>query len=44
LAGTDPEFHTTSIENDLELKEVVDERKWHRMAKTHDILEILQGS
>jgi len=43
-AGTDPELDTLNTENDLEMKKEADERKLHRMAKVHDILEMWQGS
>jgi len=44
LAGTDPEFDTTNTENNSEMKKEAEERKLHRMAKVHDILEMFQGS
>jgi hypothetical protein len=44
LAVTDPELHTTNTENNSEMKKVVEERKFHRMAKIHDFLEMWQGS
>jgi hypothetical protein len=44
LAGTDPELHTTNTENDSEMKKEAEERKWYRMAKVHDFLEMWQGS
>ena len=44
LAGTDPELDTMNIENDSEMKKAVEEKKLHRMAKAHDVLEMWQGS
>jgi len=44
LAGTDPELDTTNTENDSEIKKEAEERKLHRMAKVHDLLEMWQGS
>jgi hypothetical protein len=44
LAGTDPESDTTDTENEPEMKKEAEERKLHRMAKVHDILEMGQGS
>jgi hypothetical protein len=44
LAGTDPEFDTTNTENDSEMKNQVEERKLHRIAKLHDFWEMWQGS
>jgi hypothetical protein len=44
LAGPDPELDTTNTDNDLEKKKEAEERKLHRMAKVHDILEMWQGS
>ena len=43
-AGTDPELHTMNRQNDSEMKKEAEERKLHRMAKVHDILEMWQGS
>jgi hypothetical protein len=42
-ALTDNWIHP-NIENDSEMKQETEERKWHRMAKVHDILEMWQGS
>jgi len=44
LAGAYPELDTTNTENDSEMKEEVEERKLHRMAKVHDFLEMWLGS
>jgi len=44
LPETDQVFDTTTTEHGSEMKKVVDERKLHRMAKVHDILEMWQGS
>jgi hypothetical protein len=44
LAVTDPELHTTNTENNSEMKNEVEERKLHRLAKIHDFLEMWQGS
>jgi hypothetical protein len=44
LAGTDPELDTTNTEDDLEIIKGVEDRKLHRMAKVHDLLEMWQGS
>jgi len=44
LAGTDPELDTTHTENDSEMKKETEERKLHRMATVHDVLEMWQGS
>jgi len=44
LAGADPELDTMNTENDSEMKKEVEERKLHRMAKVHNILEMWQGS
>jgi len=44
LAGTDRELDTPHTENDLEMKKEAEERKLHRMAKVHDVLEMWQGS
>jgi len=44
LAGTDMEWDTTNTENDSEMKEEAEERKLHRMAKVHDLLEMWLGS
>jgi len=44
LASTDPELNTTNTENNSEMKKEAEERKLHRMAKVHDLLEMWQGS
>ena len=44
LARTDPAFDTTNTEKDSEPKKEVEERKFHRLAKVHDFLEMWQGS
>jgi len=44
LAGTDRELHTPHTENHSEMKKEAEERKLHRMAKVHDVLEMWQGS
>jgi hypothetical protein len=44
LAGENPVWDTTEAENDIELKREAEERKLHRMAKVHDLLEMWQGS
>jgi hypothetical protein len=44
LAGNDPVLDPNSTDNDMELKREVEEKKLHRMAKVHDLLEMWQGS
>jgi len=44
LAATDPEFDTINTQNYLEMKKEAQERKLHRMAKVHTVLEMWQGS
>jgi len=44
MAGTDHELDTTNTENDSEMEKEAEERKLHRMAKVHDVLEMWQGS
>ena len=44
FAGTDSVFNTTNTEHDLEMKTKVEERKFHRAAKVHDVLEMWQGT
>ena len=44
LAGDCTALDSMYIENDLELKKEAVERKFHRMAKVHNILEMWQGS
>jgi len=43
-AGADPILDTMNTENDSEMKKEVEERKWHRRGKVHDLLEMWQGS
>jgi len=44
LAGDDLALNTMNHENDLQMKREAEERKFHRMAKVHDFLEMWQGS
>ena len=44
LAGNDPELNTTHTENKSEMKNEVEERTLHRMAKVQNLLEMWQGS
>jgi len=44
LAGDDPVLDRSETDNDLEFKSEAEERKLHRMAKVHNILEMWQGS
>ena len=44
LAGDDLVLDTMNTENDSETKWEVEERKLHRMAMVHDIVELWQGS
>jgi hypothetical protein len=44
LVGDCAVFDTMVTENDLELKKEMEERKLHRMANVHDVLEMWQGS
>jgi len=44
LAGTDPELDTMNTENDTEMKKEAEAGKLYRMAKVHDVLEMLHGS
>jgi hypothetical protein len=44
LAGDHPVLDPDSTDNDMEMKREAEERKLHRMAKVHDLLEILHGS
>jgi len=44
LAGTDPELDTMNTQNNSEMKKEVEERKFHRLAKVHNFLEMWQGS
>jgi len=43
LAGNDPALDMTNKENNSGMKKEVEERKLHRMAKVHDVLEMWQG-
>jgi hypothetical protein len=43
LAGTAPELDTTNTENNPEMKKEAEERKLHRMAKVHDVLDMWHG-
>ena len=44
LAGDDPVLDSSSTDNNMEMKREVEEKKLHRMAKVHDLLEMWQGS
>jgi len=44
LAADDPQLDTTSTEIDMEMKREAEQRKLHRMAKVHVLLELWQGS
>jgi len=44
LAGDDPVLDPDSTDNDMEMKREAEEKKLHRMAKVHNILEMWQGS
>jgi hypothetical protein len=44
LAGDDPGLDPNSTDNDMELKREAEEKKLHKMAKVHDLLEMWQGS
>jgi hypothetical protein len=44
LAGDCAVLDTAETETDLKLKIEADERKFHRIAMVHDILEMFQGS
>jgi len=44
LAGTDTELDTTNTENNSEMKKEAEDRKLHRMAKIHELLEMCQCS
>jgi len=44
FAGDNPVLDTTEAENNIKPKRVAEERKLHRMANVHDILEMWQGS
>ena len=42
--GDDPGSDSTDTQNDSEMKNEAEERKWHRMAKVHNFLDMWQGS
>jgi hypothetical protein len=44
LAGDDPVLDPDSTDNDMEMKREAEEKKLHRMAKVHELLEMWQGS
>jgi hypothetical protein len=44
LSGDDPVLVPNSSYNDMELKREAEDKKLHRMAKVHDVLEMWQGS
>jgi len=44
LERADPEWNTMSTETNSEMKQEMEERTLHRMAKVHDFLEMWQGS
>jgi len=44
LAGVNHALDSLETDNDLELKREAEERKLHRMAKVHNVLEMWQGS
>jgi len=44
LACDDPELDSTSADHDMEMKREAEQKKLHRMAKVHDVLEMWQGS
>jgi len=44
LAGDCGELDTAETENNMELKNEAEERKLHRMAKVHNLLEMWHGS
>jgi len=44
LAGNDPVLDHTSTDNNIELRREAEQKKLHRMAKVHDLLEMWQGS
>jgi hypothetical protein len=43
LAGTDPGLDTMNTDNDSEMKKEAEERKLHRNANVHDVLEMWRG-
>jgi len=44
LARNNPVLDPSSPDNDILMKREVEEKKLHRMAKVHNLLEIWQGS
>jgi hypothetical protein len=44
MSGDNPVLDTTSTDNDMERKRVVEENKLHQMAKVHNFLKMWQGS
>jgi len=44
LAADDQVLDTTSTDDDMEIKREEEQRKLHRMAKVHDVLEMCQGN
>jgi len=44
LAGDNPVLDPDSTDKDIEMKREAEEKKLHRMAKVHDLLEMWQGS
>ena len=44
LACDNPVLDTTSTDNDMEMKREAEEKKLHRMAKVHNVLEMWHGS
>jgi len=44
LAGDNPVLDSSSTDNDMEMKREAEEKKFHRMAKVHDCVELWQGS
>ena len=44
LAGDHPVLDPDSTDNDMEMRREAEQKKWHRMAKVHDCMEMWQGS
>ena len=44
LVGDDPILDPSRTDNDMEMKREAEEKKLHRMAKVHDVLEMWKGS
>ena len=42
-SGDDPALDITNSENDMEMNNEAEERKWHRMPAVHNVLEMWQG-